>query len=1270
MKIGRIGKTFLVAVVLLAAGVAALFVPMVQKAVFLAVVAGDGREVAVSRFSAGAGGVRATGLEFRQDGFLLRVPDLKVEVRWLSLLSGSLDVLDVTAHGLTVSLPAGAGGDDAVESGRPPSADEPVLPRDFQGLLSWRLPVSVGKVSINGVVSHPEQGEGDFEAGFSDWKPGATGEARITFEPADSAKDHLPVLRTVFSIPFDGEGRPEMASLSATVVSRVEGAKGELVVEGRASRGETGDETYVLTLSSKAFFENGNVGLEGQWRAEPTVLDLSLGASAPDLDFLVPFAGQPLPGISFEADGSMSLVAGKPVESIRLSVHSDVPSGTVPGIAERLTATANLEVSPDGSAGPELRDAHLRVGPSGEVEADSWIHASLVRPLPMTALSAEQVPQGVFGSLRLALPGEVAEVFVSGWRFSELNGAWELAGDDGLLELRPSGDWTLGFAADEGSGWATAVFSPGARVDAEGARIRFAGTLSDEGSEFDFDTDVTWKRGSPDRAVVEADLSGELAALQALLPAESDSIRLAGKVDASLRSEVGDGIRLAGRVSVSDPGLPSLSSGNLEIEIGEVHFLPGDPASLDGVFSGVWRANDAAASVDIRRVRLEAPPGGRLRIVRAVAGLKIDRGAFSSADGSDGVEAGTGSGPSETTAFPGPGAFAFLREGPVLPLDLAEVKVEAEISTGPRHPEPTTFNLAITDWIAGEEDGTFSLEVSMDREDGAPVQIEGGMSLGDDGRVRRADLSGDIPVSILAAELPGAFLRAAYRPGVQSQALTLSVDGPGGGPRLLDVSATAQDQGGALVLESDLSAFRRSDWGRFVPNLSGGRLRVDVEVVEEKISGQWDLVAGAPLDSLRSYDWTGGVDLRSLEPLNLKGGTRLTDGSNKVSDASIVISERDQGGYSVHVEGDRADLEAWQGFASIWRGVGDGEASRTDGAGESGGKSFPGDDLPELDGSVAFGEILLPGFPSWKNVDAAFTIRREDLSGRVFAEWMGDADLTAEMRVAREGGGVTGSTRGRLERVPLGPLLREMQSGSPSLEGLFDLGWEFSGSAADPGDLPGKLVGSLSLEGRDGLIRSLKPGERVTRIVEVGSIAGIVLSDKLNRPGVAALGEVALLFREVPFSTLDLNLKRTEEGATEIPTARLRGPYLSLDGRGRIEPSDLESITETPMRVEVTLGAKEPLSPPLRVLGLLGEQTNAAGYRSWKSAVELTGTLADPDPGKLWEMVLGAVERAARLKPKDLEKERETDSSNGGEAKKAEELIEEGLDRLFNIMGG
>ena len=110
------------------------------------------------------------------------------------------------------------------------------------------------------------------------------------------------------------------------------------------------------------------------------------------------------------------------------------------------------------------------------------------------------------------------------------------------------------------------------------------------------------------------------------------------------------------------------------------------------------------------------------------------------------------------------------------------------------------------------------------------------------------------------------------------------------------------------------------------------------------------------------------------------------------------------------------------------------------------------------------------------------------------------------------------------------------------------------------------------------------------------------------------------------------------------------------------------------MELTLDLGAKPPLLRQLQILDLLGTNTEENGYRLWKEPVRLSGTFANPDTSDLWSRVIGAVERAATLKSKDLKKE---DEARGGkpedpkEKKRSEEeLIEEGVNQLFNILGG
>jgi len=587
-----------------------------------------------------------------------------------------------------------------------------------------------------------------------------------------------------------------------------------------------------------------------------------------------------------------------------------------------------------------------------------------------------------------------------------------------------------------------------------------------------------------------------------------------------------------------------------------------------------------------------------------------------------------------------------------------------------REGDTVDTKLTLSNWIPGSE-GTFHLEVERADDSSPGVEVTGLSRMDSNGGLRNVEGTASLPGSWMAEGFPGIFVEFTFTPGFADAPLAFNVLNVEEGVRLLTASV-AYDGTVRFLAESDLSGIRRTEWGGYLPNLDGGRLRLEGILSGESLETQVELAAVAPLDSFESFDLAAKAALTSLSPARAGISGQLTDAKDQVSDVDLEIEETATGGFEVSVTGSRVDVEAFRDFASIWQGESGEETAAVGESADAEEDPWPFDEgVPEIAGTASIQRIILPQSSNLNQLEARWSTAAEAVSLQASGAWMEESSFTGEVRLSKTTDGVDGSVRGRVESVPLASLLRELEPNqTPTAEGLFNVGVDFSGSAIGLQELPGRMEGVLSVEGREGLIRSLKPEKRVTRYLELGSLAGILLSDTLNRPGVAALGEVVMLFKEVPFSTLAIELARTGEQRTEIRKLELRGPYLSLDGAGIIEPSDLRGIPESPMQIKLLFGAKEQLAQPLRILGLLGTEKIAGDYTEWKKPVVVTGTLLSPDPGELWDSVINAVERAATMNPKDLEREGGKEQQEQEKKKKSqEELIEEGVNQLFNVLG-
>lgn len=1254
MRLRRLGKWLLWVVVLLGLLVGALFIPSVQKAILVAVLSGPEREIRVESFRIGLGGASATGLEFREGETLVRVPSFEAEFRLLSLVGKRPEIARVSVEDFFVLLPE--------EKNLEPEPDEERgvrLPGDFSGILSGSVPFTLRELTLGGSVSIRQVGEVQLDARVLNVAPGETGGIQLSLVPGETANPSVPRIDGTLAVPFDAEGRPEKVSLDARVYSRVPGTFGELQLVGEVVREELG-ERYMLDLISEDLFAGGRMNVDGDWESASRELSFRLSASGQNLGFIQPFVEQPLPEVRFQAEASLTVSPGEAVRGADLSVSATVPRKEIPDMDRDMGISADFELLATAEAGVVFSNAFFHMGPVDD--PSPWLSLQLTQPLALEALAERDVPEGEFGSLQVALPGAILSAFMEGWALGDLTGGWKLVGAGDLLRLQADESWSVSVGA-AGSEVVTEVsFVPDLSLNPQGElEVEIDGSVAGGDASLVFGIKSILAREDPRRMKVGLTLDGELQSVMPLLPGES--VFPEGLVNAELDIDVDEWIGLAGRVDLSGLKVDGLPEAQAELILSGLKIRLSEDPRVEGAFSGIWSANGGVTSVEATEFSLLIQPGGRPLIESGAVGFDIDPRSFAGVRAPDSESVPK----SASGGLPPPERFSVLKESIVLPVDLAKIRLDGGVLLDGK---VWQTRLEMEDIVAGSADGRLQLTLEPVEESSGMIQIEGRTRIDNGGTLRSLEGSARLPKGVLLPDLPGLFVELEFIPGFEDGPLSVTAFSGAGGVRLLNAAVSFQEAP-TIVLESDLSTLRRTEWGAYLPNLDGGRLRLSSAIENQSIGFDLKLAAVAPLDSFDSFDLDGEGVISSLEPIQSILSVRLTDARDKSSDLRMTFRQTEAGAYSLGARGDRLDVEAVQDFAAIWRdqsGTESHEGEEPDP--EAGADPWPFDEgMPGFSGTASFASIVLPESATLSAVEATWRTAASDVSLRTSGTWMEDSSFTGEVRLHRTDSGVEGSVQGRVEEVEMQTLLRQLQPGeSPSVEGIFSVGLDFSGRSETLQALPGEMEGLLSVEGRDGLIRSLKPERRVTRLVEVGSLAGILLSDTLNRPGVAALGEVVMLFKEVPFHSLGIELARTGEQRTEIRRLQMRGPYLSLDGAGMIEPSDLEGIPESPMQIKLLFGAKDRLAQPLLTLGLLGTEPIATDYTEWKKPVLLKGTLLNPDPGELWDSVINAVERAATMNPKDLE--RESRKQQGEKKKDAkEQVIEEGVNQLFNILG-
>ena len=205
-------------------------------------------------------------------------------------------------------------------------------------------------------------------------------------------------------------------------------------------------------------------------------------------------------------------------------------------------------------------------------------------------------------------------------------------------------------------------------------------------------------------------------------------------------------------------------------------------------------------------------------------------------------------------------------------------------------------------------------------------------------------------------------------------------------------------------------------------------------------------------------------------------------------------------------------------------------------------------------------------------------------------------------------------------------IFSKKSSGSFPVRGLFDGQFNLSGKGNSLEAALDQAEGDILLTGRNGVLTAFELDNR-SQLVLVG--AGI-LGQQLNRPGVTALSQAVPYFKDMRFENFTLRLTRGADKKVQIPELKFLGDSLRIDGQGFIAASSLSEVLDQPLKLSLGLGAKGRLIDYLETLQLLGPNTSADGFRDWKKAIDIGGTLGKPDTTALNEMLNAAALRAVK----------------------------------------
>lgn len=362
-------------------------------------------------------------------------------------------------------------------------------------------------------------------------------------------------------------------------------------------------------------------------------------------------------------------------------------------------------------------------------------------------------------------------------------------------------------------------------------------------------------------------------------------------------------------------------------------------------------------------------------------------------------------------------------------------------------------------------------------------------------------------------------------------------------------------------------------------------------------------------------------------------------------------------------------------------------------AGESMSPPVPSTAAPDSGGSRASGDRDRAVAPPWAGYDGELDLSIAELvllSGEIIS------DLKAKVSVAEpllslnhleaslQSGQIAGEAEARyskrqqmayairsdlsFENVDPAVFSKKPSSAFP-VQGLFDGQVQLSGQGETLDQALDAVEGEVIVTGREGVLTAFELDNRSN----LGLIGAGLLGDRLNRPGISALAKTVPYFENMPFSDFTLKLNRRSDKRIMIPELRFVGRNVFIDGSGSIAASSLKEAMSQPLDLTLEIGAKGQLVDYLETLNLLGSNTAEGGFRRWDKAIQIGGTLSDPDTSALERILKNAANRALTQSGKKAEAPAGKDEATSGQnlqpkPSKEERIlrdVESGLNLLF-----
>jgi hypothetical protein len=210
--------------------------------------------------------------------------------------------------------------------------------------------------------------------------------------------------------------------------------------------------------------------------------------------------------------------------------------------------------------------------------------------------------------------------------------------------------------------------------------------------------------------------------------------------------------------------------------------------------------------------------------------------------------------------------------------------------------------------------------------------------------------------------------------------------------------------------------------------------------------------------------------------------------------------------------------------------------------------------------------------------------------------------------------------------VDIGEILRAANPGEkPQVETKVTVSAKLDAQGATLNDTLQHAYGKFDVSGSQGVLRALakRGGKAVTGVSTLLGIAGAAQ----NSEGTVALGELTKKLAELPFDKFVMHAERGADLNIKVTQLDFLSADTHVSGSGMIVNQPGVPVQNQSMQFTIQIAGKDSMGLLMQRARILGDQTDALGYRNMFTSFTLKGTPANADSSDLWRILGEAVMR-------------------------------------------